>query len=152
MQTFLRQIESSLTHMQQTQLQNLSESQAGRPLWLMELPIKNGQDIDLFELRISQDESNQAEGEDKKVWNVTLKFDLNGLGKIKAHIKMQNDLISTQFYSEKTEMLSLFRENFDLLRSRLNSNGLNVGNIECTKANLSGDIPIINPPPLDKKS
>lgn len=153
MQTFLRQIESSLTHMQQTQLQNLSESQqAGRPLWLMELPIKNGQDIDLFELRISQDESNQAEGEDKKIWNVTLKFDLNGLGKIKTHIKMQNDIISTQFYSEKSEMLSLFRENFDLLRSRFNSNGLNVGNIECAKAKLSGDIPAVNLTPLDEKS
>jgi len=152
MQTFLRQIESSLTHMQQTQLQNLSESQAGRPLWLMELPIKNGQDIDLIELRISQDETNQAEGEDKKVWNVTLKFDLNGLGNIKAHIKMQNDIISTQFYSEKTEILSLFRENFDFLRSRLNSNGLNVGNIECAKAKLSGDIPTVNSIPLDEKS
>ena len=152
MQTFLRQIESSLTHMQQTQLQNLSESQAGRPLWLMELPIKNGQDIDLFELRISQDETNQAEGEDKKVWNVTLKFDLNGLGKIKAHIKMQNDIISTQFYSEKTEILSLFRENFDFLRSRLSYNGLTVGNIECAKAKLSADIPTVNSIPLDEKS
>ena len=152
MQTFLRQIESSLTHMQQTQLQNLSESQAGRPLWLMELPIKNGQDIDLFELRISQEENTQTESEAKKIWNVTLKFDLSGLGKIKAHIKMQNDLISAQFYSEKTEILTLFHENFDFLRSRLNYNGLNVGNIECAKAKLSGDVPPANSTPLDKRS
>ena len=110
MQTFLRQVESSLTHLQQTQLQNLNESQPGRPLWLMELPIKDGQDIDLFELRISEEESTQAEGETKKIWNVTLKFDLNGLGKIKAHIKMQNDFISAQFFSEKPETLVLFRE------------------------------------------
>lgn len=152
MQTFLRQIESSLTHMQQTQLQNLSESQAGRPLWLMELPIKNGQDIDLFELRISQEENTQAEGEAKKVWNVTLKFDLSGLGKIKTHIKMQNDFISAQFYSEKTEILTLFRENFDFLRGRLNYNGLNVGNIECAHAKLSEGIPPVNSTPLDESS
>jgi len=152
MQTFLRQIESSLTHMQQTQLQNLSESQAGRPLWLMELPIKNGQDIDLFELRISEEENSQAEGEAKKIWNVTLKFDLSGLGKIKAHIKMQNDLISAQFYSEKTEVLTLFRENFDFLRGRLNYNGLNVGNIECAHAKLSENIPPVNSTPLDENS
>ena len=152
MQTFLRQIESSLTHLQQTQLQNLSESQAGRPLWLMELPIKDGQDIDLFELRISQEESSQTEGEIKKVWNVTLQFDLSRLGKIKTHIKMQNDFISAQFFSEKAEVLSLFQENFDFLRSRLNYNGLNVGNIECAKAKLSGDIPPVNSTPLDEKS
>lgn len=152
MQMFLRQIESSLTHMQQTQLQNLNESQAGRPLWLMELPIKDGQDIDLFELRISQEESTQTEGEIKKVWNITLQFDLSRLGKIKTHIKMQNDFISAQFFSEKAEVLSLFQENFDFLRSRLNYNGLNVGNIECAKAKLSDDIPPVNSTPLDERS
>lgn len=151
MQTFLRQIESSLTHMQQTQLQTLNESQAGRPVWLMELPVKNGQDIDLFELRIEQDESAQADGERKKIWNITLKFDLTGLGKIKAHITIQNDVISAQFYSENPEVLSLFRENFELLRNKLSCNGLNVGSIECARANLNSNLQADKPSPLDKE-
>ena len=152
MQTFLRQIESSLTHMQQTQLQNLNDAQPGRPLWLMELPIKDGLDIDLFELRITEEENRQEDGETKKTWNVTLKFDLEGLGKIKAHIKMQDEYISAQFFSEKSEVLSLFHENFDFLRSRLNVNGLNVGNIECARVNLSNDHPAVNPKPLDERT
>lgn len=152
MQSFLRQIESSLTHMQQTQLQNLNESQPGRPLWLMELPIKDGQDIDLFELRISEEETSQADNEVKKSWNVTLKFDLEGLGKVKAHIKMQNDFVSAQFFSEQKETLSLFQENFDFLRGRLNYNGLNVGNIECAHANLSQDIAPANSKRLDERT
>lgn len=152
MQSFLRQVESSLTHMQQTQLQNLNESQAGRPLWLMELPIKNGQDIDLFELRITEEESQEAEGENKKIWNVTLQFNLSGLGKIKAHIKMQNEIVSTQFFSEKTEVLSLFQDNFDFLRSRFNLSGLNVGSIECSRANLSVAPPTSHSTPLDERT
>lgn len=152
MQTFLRQIESSLNHLQQTQLQNLNESQAARPQWLMELPIKDGQDIDLFELRISEEESSQAEGEEKKIWNVTLKFDLTGLGKIKAHIKMQGDFISAQFFSEKPEVLSLFQDNFDFLRGRLNYNGLNVGNIKCAHAKLSEETTPSNFKPLDERT
>lgn len=152
MHTFLRQVESSLTHMQQTQLQNLNDAQPGRPLWLMELPIKNGQDIDLFELRISEEESAEENGKEKKIWNVTLKFDLTGIGKIKAHIKMQNDFVSAQFFSEKSEVLSLFQENFDFLRSRLNSNGLNVGNIECTRANLSEPQAPSHSKPLDVRT
>lgn len=152
MQTFLRQIESSLTHLQQTQLQNLNDAQPGRPMWLMELPIKDGQDIDLFELRITEEESRQEDGETKKIWNVTLKFDLEGLGKIKAHIKMQDEFISAQFYSEKSEVLSLFQENFDFLRSRLNVSGLNVGNIECARANLSSDHPLVNSKSLDERT
>lgn len=152
MQTFLRHVESSLTHMQQTQLQNLNESQPGRPLWLMELPIKDGQDIDLFKLAINEDESTQTEGEEKKVWNVTLQFDLSGLGKIKAHIKMQNDFISALFFSEKAEVLTLFHENVDFLRNRLNYNGLNVGNLECAHANLSEDTPPVNRKKLDERT
>ena len=150
MQSFLRQVESSLTHMQQTQLQNLNESQPGRPLWLMELPIKDGQDIDLFELRISEEENPQAESGEKKIWNVTLQFDLTGLGKVKAHIKMQNELISAQFYSEKAEVLTLFRENFDFLRGRLSYNGLNVGKIDCAHAKLSDEFTAKNSTRLDE--
>ena len=152
MQSFLRQVESSLTHMQQTQLQNLNESQPGRPLWLMELPIKDGQDIDLFELRISEEENSQTEDEAKKIWNVTLQFDLTGLGKVKAHIKMQNDLVSARFFSEKTETLSLFQKNFEFLRGRLNYNGLNVGNIECAHANLSTEVTSANSKRLDERT
>lgn len=152
MQTFLRQIESSLTHLQQNQLQNLNESQAGRPMWLMELPIKNGQDIDLFKLRISEEDETETEGEIKKIWNITLQFDLTGLGKIKSHIKMQNDYISAQFFSEKTETLALFQENLDFLRGRLNYNGLNVGNIECAHKKITEEQAPINIPRLDERT
>jgi len=132
MQVFLRQVESSLSHMQQNQLQNLNEVQTGRPAWLMELPIKDGQDIDLFQFKINEEEVQSEQGERKKVWNIVLQFNLNGLGEIKAHIKMQNEFISAHFFSEKPNTLSLFKENIEYLRSRLNYNGLNVGNIECT--------------------
>ena len=152
MQTFLRQVESSLTHLQQTQLQNLNESQPARPLWLMELPIKDGQDIDLFELRISEEESSQTEGETKKIWNVTLQFNLTGLGKIKAHIKMQNEFISAQFFGEKPETLTLFRENLDFLRGRLNYNGLDVGKIECAHVTLSEENLPVNSKRLDERT
>ena len=74
-----------------------------------------------------------------------------GLGKIKAHIKMQNEFISAQFFSEKKETLSLFQENFDFLRGRLNYNGLNVGNIECAHAKLSEDSLPVNTKRLDER-
>ena len=152
MQNFLRQIETSLSHLQHTQLQNLNESQAGRPTWLFELPIKNGQDIDVFELRITEEESAQGEEKAKKIWNVTLQFDLAGLGKIKAHIKMMNEQISTQFYSESSDILSLFQQNFDFLRSRLRSNGLNVGELKCAHAILSKESSPIQTKQLDERT
>ena len=118
----------------------------------MELPIKNGQDIDVFELRINEEENSQTEDESKKIWNVTLQFNLSGLGKVKAHIKMQNDIVSTQFFSDKTVVLSLFQENIDFLRSRFNYNGLNVGDIECTHAKVSNEEPLVPSMPLDEHS
>jgi len=150
MHSFLRQIESSLSHIQQHQLQNLNEAHFGRPVWLLEFPIKGGQHIDLFKLHISEEESNNSEKENKKIWNVTLHFDLTGLGKIKAHIKMQNDFVSALFFSEKKEVLSLFQKNFDFLRSRLNISGLNVGSIECAHAKLTEEISPTRSKPLDE--
>ncbi len=150
MHSFLRQIESSLSHMQQHQLQHLNEANFGRPNWLLELPIKDGQHIDLFKLSINEEESQNSEEENKKIWNVTLQFDLSSLGKIKAHIKMQNNLVSAQFFSEKKNVLSLFQDNFDYLRSRLNLNGLNVGSIECAHAKLSEDAIPTSTKPLDE--
>lgn len=152
MQTFLRQVESSLTHMQQTQLQSLNDSQAGRPTWLMELPIKDGQDIDVFELRINEEENAKEEKEIKKAWNVILKFDLSGLGKVKAHVKMQDDFISAHFISEKAETMTLFNDHFDFLKNRLSYNGLNVGNIDAVQANLSNFVPNTTTTKLDERT
>jgi len=152
MHSFLRQIESSLSHMQLHQLQNLNEAHFGRPEWLMEFPVKDGQHIDLFKLHISEEESKNGEEESKKIWNVTLLFELTGLGKIKAHIKMQNDFVSAQFFSEKKEVLSLFQENFDFLRSRLNISGLNVGSIECAHAKLVEENSPSRSKPLDERT
>lgn len=76
---------------------------------------------------------------------------MNGLGKVKAHITMQNELVSAQFYSEKPEILNLFQNNFDFLRNRLSYNGLNVGKIECARADLSNTIQPSTETPLDEK-
>jgi len=136
MQTFLRQTESSISHLQHNQLQTMNDSQSGRLMWLLELPIKDGHDVDVFECKIGEEESNE-DGDNKKIWNVTLQFNLQGLGKVKAHIKMQNETISVNFYSEEEQTLSLFQKHLDFLRGRLNYNGMNVGNLECSQKNLS---------------
>ena len=137
MHTILRQVESSLNHMQQTQLHNLNESQPGRPVWLFELPVKDGQDIDLFKIRINQDETSASQAEAKKTWSVTLEFDFAGLGRVKSQIKLQDNFISALFFSEQPRTLALFNENFELLRNRLSYNGLNVGPLESKQKNLS---------------
>ena len=141
-QLFSRQLESSLTQLQQQQLHHLHEAQSGRPLWTLELPIRDGQNIDLFELRIEEDTSSDTPAEaKKKIWNVTLQFDLEGLGKVKAHIKMQNEHISTRFYSDNPQTLTLFNTHLDYLRNRFNYNGLQVDSIDCARASLTGNTP-----------
>ncbi len=152
LQIFSRQVESSLAHLQQQQLHHLNEAQAGRPLWTLELPIRDGQDIDLFELRIEEDASSaNSEEADKKIWNLTLQFDLQGLGKVKAHVKMQNEHISTRFYSENPQTLALFNQHLEYLRNRFNYNGLQVDSIDCARASLAEKMEMPTPP-LDVQS
>lgn len=152
MQALLRQVESNLVHLQQSQLQNLNESHSGRPTWLIELPVKNGPDIDLFQLKINEEEPQNVTADTKKIWNVILKFNLQGLGEVKTHIKMYNDIISAQFISDNAKTLALFNDNFDLLRGRLNYNGLNVGNIECRKSKLTDHNDSVPSKKLDERT
>lgn len=129
-QTVLRQVESSLNQVQQNQLQSLNDSTPARPLWLMEIPIRNGQDIDLFELRIEQDEAGNNEDGESRIWRLTLKFDLEGLGQVTSFVTLKDETISALFTADKQATLGLFKSHFELLKSRLNTTGLAVGQLE----------------------
>ncbi len=130
LQIFSRQLESALTHLQHQQLQNLAEQQNGRMVWLLELPVRDGAEIDLFELKIERDQKRQQNDKADKIWNLTLQFNLQSLGKIKAHVTMQHEQLSVRFYSEQQQTQRLFQQHLDWLRQRLDCNGLHVAQLD----------------------
>ena len=131
LEELLRQVEGVLNRGQVHQLQNLHAENQGRPLWAMELPIRTEQGIDLFDLRIERDAEHQRGDSESIPWSVTLAFDLDGLGPIRAAVSLRGDQITTRFWAERETTSTLFNQYLDTLRSRLHHAGLNVGRLEC---------------------
>lgn len=136
----LRQVEGGLGRMQLHQLHGLQAEQSGRPMWAMELPIRSQEGIDLFDLRIRQEESDEGNGDYQRPWQVSLAFDLEGLGPVRVNLTLLGQTVSAQFQMQEEQTRSLFDNALDQLRSRLHGAGLDVGRLECASG-------IDEPPP-----
>lgn len=138
LQTLLHQVESSVARIQQQQLQSLQhELQQGRPVWLMELPIRDGQDVDIFQLRIEEQERQQVEKNQHAVWAVTLNFELQGLGAVSAYVQLRGDQVTVNFRTEQAHTRQLFQQHFNHLRERLLHNGLDVAKLDCVQQQIT---------------
>ncbi|MFO7604129.1 MAG: flagellar hook-length control protein FliK [Gammaproteobacteria bacterium] len=134
---FLRQVDGALARLQTQQLQALQTEQQGRPVWMMEVPVKTEHGIDLFDLRIQRDgaQQEQTQGDEAEPqeppWSMTLAFDLEGLGPIRVKVSLLGDAITANFWAELPDTRRLFHEHIEHLRARLNQNGLDVNELSC---------------------
>jgi hypothetical protein len=122
----LRSVEGGLARLQLSQLVSSAPEEDGRRSWVLELPVRADEHIDLIQLRIDK----QAKGQDKKkkaMWSVTLAFDLKGLGPVQARVSLANDIINTTFWAENEKTTHLIQEHLQTLRNRYRETGLNIG-------------------------
>ena len=130
----LQQIEAALARIQLHQLAALPrEGERGLLEWLLEVPIRRGDDIDLWSMRIFAEHRQQQHEVRQQVpnWSVQLAFDLPGLGPIQAQVQLAGEQVSTRFWAEQQDTLPLLREHMHELRQALSEAGLDVGELEC---------------------
>jgi flagellar hook-length control protein FliK len=130
----LQQTEAALARIQLHQLAALPrEGERGLLEWLFELPIRRGEDLDLWSMRIfsehrQQQQENRQQG---RSWSVQLAFELPGLGAMQVQIQLAGDRVSTRFWAEHQDTLPLLRGHMHELRRALSEAGLDVGELEC---------------------
>ncbi len=132
----LLQAEAALARIQLHQLAAVPrEAERGLLEWLFELPIRRGDAIDLWSMRLLQDGSEQQHEAKQPVkrWAVQLAFDLPGLGPVQAQVQLCNEQVSTRFWAEQADTLPLLREHMHELREALHTAGLDVGELECRR-------------------
>jgi len=132
----LLQAEAALARIQLHQLAAVPrEGERGLLEWLFELPIRRGDDIDLWSMRLLQDSGEQKHEAAQPVqhWTVQLAFDLPGLGPVQAQVQLSNEQVSARFWAEQTDTLPLLHEHMHELREALHTAGLDVGELECQR-------------------
>jgi len=140
LQTLLKLAAAALSRLQTHQLSSLAQSQVGPDgnlltTWQLELPMRNQQELVPLQLKIQRDDGNphgQAEKKDT-LWKVELAFDLEPLGPVQVQAQLVHGRLSSQLWAERASTASLIEAELDNLRQRLNSAGLQVGELVCSQ-------------------
>jgi hypothetical protein len=132
LEQLLQQTEGGLARILTQQLHSVSHDPQ-RPLWLMELPVRHENGVDVFDLRIHRDaeEHHAAAEQAQHTWTVMLGFDLQGLGPVRAQVSLVQDQISTFWWADQPNTVELFHQHVDQLRHRITTVGLKVNKLQC---------------------
>lgn len=130
----LRQTEAALARIHLHQLaSHPREVERGLLEWLFELPVRRGDDIDLWAMRFVREKAEQRAHRQKvqHSWSVQLGFDLPGLGPVQAQVTLRGERVSTRFWAGKEDVLPLFHDNLQALQKMFGEAGLETGELEC---------------------
>lgn len=133
---------TSLAKVQLQQLHTLNhrQTQADNPQptqsWLFDIPVRYGHEVQQLEIRIDQewvaDEKNESSQRDKiKQWSVMLSFNLPRLGGLYTQLTILENSVSAKLWAEQESTLIQAQASLDHLRQQLQSQGVEVKQLQC---------------------
>jgi len=126
----LQQTEGGLAHISTQQLHSTNHDPQ-RPLWLLELPGRHDNGVDVFDLRIQRDGKERHTAEPAHhTWTVMLAFDLQGPGPVRAQVDLVQDKISSYWWADQASTVELFHQHMEQLQQRISSAGLKVNKLQ----------------------
>lgn len=123
-------IGSALARIQLHQLASQPLVEAREHFWLLELPVRQDGETDVWQLRI-EEEPRRKHTPDVAAWRVEMAFDLPGLGPLVACLELRANQVSVRFWAEQTATATLLDENLNLLEDRLGRVGVTTGSLSC---------------------
>lgn len=126
----IRQFEGSVARIQLSQLASLPQSDNPQPSWLLELPLRHGESVNVVQMRIEQ-ETSETDDDQEKRWRVTLTLDLPEIGTIYATITTQGESSATTLWAENSDTATLIDNNLGLLHEAIEAHGISVREIRC---------------------
>ena len=116
--------------MQLHQLNSLCGEEGAKPVWSMEIPVRRGEQMDVWSLRIEEDSSGPSQTPAKR-WCISLAFELEVLGPVHTRLTLQSGKVSASLWAERERTAALIGQHVDDLRQMLDGAGLSVGDVLC---------------------
>ncbi|GMR08220.1 MAG: hypothetical protein BMS9Abin26_1225 [Gammaproteobacteria bacterium] len=127
-----RQTQSGLARVQMHQLNAMAtEDTSVRPGMTIELPVRLGNRVDVFEFRVKDETRDSDADSESRLWRMVLSFDLESLGPVTAMITMVDKQISTELWAEQATTAELFDKHLNELRSEMTRAGVLLGTLRC---------------------
>lgn len=134
--------EAALARIRVNQLSSTAPERPLTPDWLLEIPVRRGEQFDTWSFQIQQHPDSQArDGVTESRWSVVLRFELPGSGPMEARIGLVGDTVSTTFIAEQDATLPVLKTHFSHLQDRLENQGLSVARLECFPGAIKPPLP-----------
>ena len=128
----LQQVDAALARIHSQQLASLgAQAEGARTGMVFELPLRNAQGIDLFQLRIQQEDAGRDGERGPAPWSVSLAFELERLGPVRVLVSLLRQQVSVNFWAESPDTTRLFNDHLATLQAQLDEAGLRVGRLQC---------------------
>ena len=137
----LRDVESTATKIQLNQLGMARDTDPVSPsaVWMLDVPLKDKERIDLIQMRIEQNKHNPFEKEGD-IWEVDLRIDTVNLGPMNASISMHEQDVKVVLKVQKQSSSDLLEDNVSLLQENLHALGVTVSYLRCMCESTDADI------------
>lgn len=140
LETLLKLAAAAVSRLQTHQLSSLAQTQVdanGNLLttWQLELPMRHQQEVIPLQIKLQREDSSKPDKPEQKetLWRVELAFDLSHLGPLQVRAQLLRGSLSSQLWAERAETTVLINSELSHLRERLQSAGLEVGELACTQ-------------------
>jgi hypothetical protein len=148
LQQVLRDVRGTIARQESHQLQHLQQSDKSQAQYMVELPVRSNDGIDVwqlhfgkFERKYKDQQSPQEQTAAEKPqhnWTVTLSFDLPGLGPIRARVTQTPD-INIRFSADNKATTALIESQRHQLEQTLESQGVTTQSIQCNNESITVD-------------
>jgi Flagellar hook-length control protein FliK len=137
-----KHIESSIARIEVNQSKAIVTHDNQAPLWSIELPVKDKQDIDLLKLNIQADKDSKSNKDQEQKWSTDLRITFENIGTISAKLSIIDKEVNATLWSENQILNELINNNLSVLNNQIEKCGLSTGKIVCmNETPLQEDMP-----------
>ncbi len=105
-------------------------AETGASRWLLELPLKAQNGVDLVHLLLER-EPDRGPSEADAVWRIALALDLPGLGPVHVRLAVAGDRVDARLWAEEKTTVHRVRQELPRLRTALEEHRLRVRDLGC---------------------
>lgn len=127
--------EPVLARLETHQLQHLQQRDGQQQQWLFELPIRQGQDINIWQFHLEKDRRQQSDDlvSGDCLWSLTLSVDFPETGALMVRLGLQGNQLHAHFHATAATTLEQIRSALPTLRAALENQGISAPLLTCQR-------------------
>ena len=136
-----KQLDGALARIQMNQLCSLPPENPTGQIWQFELPMRQGDQVDLFQIRVKR-ERPSSDDDEAVSWDLILRMNLVQLGSMRIQLRLLGNVVSTLVWSENIRTTKLVTDNLTELRTAFERAGLEVKKMAAFTAKVEDEMPL----------